>query len=155
MHQKKSNWVTIGLVLLLSVFFHACSSPKAIEYRDFSNFKVQKLGFQQSRVSLDLKYYNPNNFGLQLKQTTVNIAINGTPLGGANQEYQITIPKKSEFTIPISMDLDMKNLLKNSWTTLTNKEVTVTVTGNVKVGKANLFINYPISYVGKHQFSIF
>jgi len=144
--------ITAGIFLLL--FFISCSTPKAIEYRDFSNFKIEKLGFQNSRVKMDLKYYNPNNFGLQLKQTEVSIFINGTYLGGATQDYQISIPKKANFTIPLAIDLDMKNLLKNSWNSLMNKEVTVKVTGKVKVGKANVFISYPVNYEGKHRFSI-
>ena len=142
-------------ILILLIAFASCSSPKAIEYRDFSNFKIEKLGFQTSRVKMDLSYFNPNNFGLQLKQTEVSIFINGTYLGGATQEYQISIPKKSDFTIPLAIDLEMKNLLKNSWNSLMNKEVTVKVTGKIKVGKANMFIAYPVNYEGKHRFSVF
>jgi len=154
MQKARTAWpLLVGAILLLSNF--SCSTPKAIEYRDFSNFKIQKFGFEKSQVKMDLRYYNPNNFGLQLRQTDVTIEVNGTFLGGAAQDYQINIPKKSDFTIPLVIDLEMKNLLKNSWTSLTNKEVTVKVSGKVKVGKANIFISYPIAYEGKHRFSFF
>ena len=33
------------------------------------------MGFTASKVSLDLQYYNPNNFGLQLRKTDLDIFI--------------------------------------------------------------------------------
>lgn len=150
---RTGQHLLLGTFMMAAIF--SCSTPKAIEYRDFSNFRVQKLGFEKSQVKMDLRYYNPNNFGLQLRQTDIAIEINGTYLGGATQDYQINIPKKSDFTIPLVVDLEMKNLLKNGWTSLTNKEVTVKVSGKVKVGKANIFISYPIAYEGKHRLSFF
>lgn len=93
-------------------------------------------------------YYNPNRFGLQLKKTELDVFVNDVLLGHTSQEYQITIPKKEQFIIPIVMDVDMKNLLKNSLTSLFNKEVRVRVTGSIKVGKANVFISFPVKYEG-------
>ena len=95
-------------------------------------------------------YYNPNGFGLQLKRTELDIFVNGVLLGHSSQDYQITIPKKEQFIIPITMDIDMKNLIKNSLTTLFNKEVNVKVTGSIKVGKANVFVSFPVNYEGIH-----
>jgi len=95
-------------------------------------------------------YYNPNGFGLQLKRTELDIFVNGVLLGHSSQEYQITIPKKEQFIIPITMDIDMKNLIKNSLTTLFNKEVNVKVTGSIKIGKANVFVSFPVNYEGIH-----
>lgn len=93
-------------------------------------------------------YYNPNGFGLQLKRTELDVFVNAVLLGHTTQEYQITIPKKEQFIIPITMEVDMKNLLKNSLTSVFNKEVNVKVTGSIKVGKANVFISFPVNYEG-------
>jgi len=95
-------------------------------------------------------YYNPNGFGLELKRTELDIFVNGVLLGHSSQDYQITIPKKEQFIIPITMDIDMKNLIKNSLTTLFNKEVNVKVTGSIKIGKANVFVSFPVNYEGIH-----
>lgn len=140
-------------VALLTILLTACSAPKPLEYRDFKNFKVDKLGFGASTVRMELVYFNPNNIGLQLKRTDLDIFVEGTYLGHTSQEWQITVPKKREFAIPIKIDVDMKNIFKNGWNVLTKQEVTVKVTGKVKVGKANVFASYPVSYEGKHQVS--
>ena len=140
------------LVLGMTVLQLSCSAPKPIEYRDFKDFAIEKLGFTQSTVRMDLIYFNPNNVGLQLKRTDLDIFIDGTYLGHTAQEWQITVPKKRDFAIPIKIDVDMKNLLKNGWNTLTRKEVLVKVSGKIKMGKANVFISYPVNYEGRHSF---
>ena len=104
---------------------------------------------------MDLVYYNPNNFGLQLNRTDLDIFINDNFLGHTIQDIQVTIPRLAEFTIPISMDVDMKNIFKNVFSTLLNKEVMVKVTGQIKIGKANVFKSFPVNYAGKQTFSIF
>lgn len=133
----------------------SCQAPKDLEYRDFKNFSVNKLGFSTSTVTMDLIYYNPNNFGLQLKTTELDIYLGDTYLGHTVQDYQVTIPKRAEFTIPISVEVDMKNLLKNAVTSIFSDEILVKITGRVKVGKANVYKSFPVSYEGKQKFSLF
>ena len=142
-------------VLILTILHTSCSTPKALEYRDFKNFKVEKVGFTNSNVQMELVYFNPNNFGLQLKRTELEIYINNTLLGNTSQDYQITIPKRADFILPITISVDMKNLLKNGMYALVNKQVTVKVKGTVKVGKANAFISFPIYYEGLQSIDLF
>lgn len=133
----------------------SCQAPKDLVYRDFTNLKLEKLGFGSSTLKLDLIYYNPNNFGLQLKSTDLDIFIDGNYLGHSAQDYQITIPKLADFTLPLQVDVDMKNLLKNALTSILGKEVMVKVTGKVKLGKANVFKIFPVNYEGLQKFSVF
>ena len=141
-----------SVIILLS----SCQSPKELVYRDFKNLTVNKVGFAATSLKLDLIYYNPNNFGLQLKYTDLDIFIDNTYLGHSSQDYQITIPRLSEFTLPLVIELDMKNLLKNAIPTLLlGKEVMVKITGTVKVGKANVYKTFPVNYEGLQRFSAF
>ena len=144
-----------SLLIILCTAGISCSTLKALEYRDFKNLTISQLGFSSSSVKMDLVYYNPNNFGLQLSRTDLDIYINNTLLGHTTQEYQVTIPAREEFSIPIQIDVDMKNLLKNAVVTFFNKQVLVKLTGTVKVGKANVFKNFPVSYEGNQQYSLF
>lgn len=142
------------LVLLLSILMTGCRSPKEFVYKDFKNFKLDKVGFASSKVKVDLVYYNPNNFGLQLKSTDLDVFIDGNYLGHTTQEFQIGISKLKDFTIPLAIDVDMKNVFKNGFATFFNKEVTLKLTGKVKVGKANVFRSFPVNYEGRHTFSM-
>ncbi len=141
---------------LFAILLVSCSTPKELEYRDLKNFSVQSLGFSTSAVKMDLVYFNPNNFQLQLSQIDLDIFINNNLLGHTSQTYQISIPRKQEFSIPVQMEVDMKNLMKNGLTFFFNKkEVLVKATGKVRVGKANIFMNIPVNYEGKQTFNLF
>jgi LEA14-like dessication related protein len=142
------------MLILLCTFLLCCSAPKELEYRDFKNLTTEKLGFSSSTIKLDLLYFNPNNFGLELKRTDLDIYINGNLFGHTAQEYQIHIPRKGEFTLPLSVEVDMKNAYKNAFPALFGQEVMVKVTGKVKLGKANVYKSFPVNYEGKQTFSI-
>jgi len=144
--------ISFFLILLITT---SCQTPKDLIYRDFKNLKVEKVGFAATTLKLDLIYYNPNNFGLQLKYTDLDIYVNNNYLGHSTQDYQISIPRLAEFTMPLQIEVDMKNLLKNAFPTLFGKEVTVKVTGTVKLGKANVYKIFPVNYEGVQVFSAF
>lgn len=133
----------------------SCRAPKDLVYRDFKNLSIEKLGFAASLIKLDLVCYNPNNFSLLLKNTDLDISIDNNFLGHTAQDYQVTIPKRNEFTLPVQIELDMKNMLKNALIAFSGKEVLLKVTGKVKVGKANVFKSFPVNYEGKQRFVVF
>ncbi len=146
---------TLLIFFLLTNLLISCSVPKELEYRDFKNLTIEKMGFSSSAIKMDLIYYNPNNFGLELNKMDLDIFINNNYVGGTLQDYQISIPRREEFSIPIKIDVDMKNLLKNGFTTFLNNEVTIKVTGTIRIGKLNVFKNFPVNYEGKQQFTLF
>ena len=57
--------------------------------------------------------------------------------------------------MPMQLEVDMKNLLKNSFQSLLGKEVLVKITGTVKLGKANVYKTFPVNYEGLQTFSAF
>ena len=142
-------WISLTTTLL------SCSSPKELIYRDFKNFSIERLGYTSTTVKMDLIYNNPNSFGLQLKRTDLDIYINNTFLGHTYQDTLIRIPRNNDFILPIKFDVDMKNILKNALNTAWGNEVTLRVTGTLKVGKANVFMSMPVNYEGKQKFGVF
>lgn len=147
-NKKLATWVLV--VMLVS-----CAAPKALEYKTFHDFSIQKLGFNNSTVKMELEYYNPNNFGMQLRNSDLDIFIDGTLLGHSSFDTLINIPRRNTFLLPIKFDVDMQNLYKNAWSTLIGKEVMVKLTGKLKVGKANVFMSLPVNYETKETFSMF
>ena len=139
----------------LAMVIMSCSSPKALEYRTFSNFSIQKLGFNNTTIKLDLEYYNPNNYGMQFRNSDLYIFIDGNILGHSTFDTLINIPRRNTFILPIKFDVDMQNIYKNAWSTLTGKEVLVKLTGKLRIGKANVFMSLPVNYESKETFSLF
>jgi len=144
----------LSLLIVVSFVF-ACSKPQGFDYRDIRNFKVDKLGFDKSNISMDLVYYNPNNFGVQLRKVDCDVYIEDQFLGKYQLDTLMSIPRKAEFVLPSRMEVNMKNMLKNTFTAIFASEVTVKVKGTTRVGKGGFFINVPVNYEGKHKFALF
>jgi LEA14-like dessication related protein len=142
-------------VSLVAAIMTSCSAPKDLEFREYNSIALDKMGFSSSTLSMNLVYYNPNNFGMELRRSELDIYIDSTFLGHSSQDLQVAIPRRDVFTVPLKVQLDMKNLLKNGLATLINKQVNVRAVGSVKVGKAGVYKSFKVDYSGNHQFSIF
>lgn len=133
----------------------SCREPQSLEFKDFKNLKLENVGFSSATLKVDLVYYNPNNFGLELNRTDFDLFVDSTYLGHSRQDMQIAIPRRGDFTLPLVVDLDMKNLLKNGITSLFNKDIKVRLLGKVKVGKAGVYKSFPVDYTSIQNFSMF
>ena len=145
----------ILLAFLLITFIAACTKPQSFEYRGMQNLKVDSIGLVSSRISLDLIYFNPNNFGVNLKNVNCEVYVNHNYLGKYVLDTMMHIAQRSEFTIPSTMNVDMKNVLKNALGTFLSNEVLVELKGSTKVGKSGIFITVPFTYSAMQKFSLF
>ena len=116
---------------------------------------IQNLGFNSSTVKLDLVYFNPNHYGMQLRNSDLDIFIDGNLLGHSSFDTIITIPRRDTFVLPIKLNVDMQNIYRNAWSTLTGREILIKLTGKLRIGKANVFMTLPVNYETKETFSIF
>ena len=142
-------------ICLVFVFAFSCTKPVSFEYRDLRNFKVDSIGLVSSSLSMDLVYFNPNNFGVDLKNVNCDVYINQNYLGKYLLDTTMHIAKRSEFSIPSHIEVDMKNVFKNTFATLFSNDVLVEVKGTTRVGKAGIYVTVPVQYSGRHQFSLF
>jgi hypothetical protein len=133
----------------------ACKKPQGFDYRDLRNFKVTNFGFEKSTVSMDLVYFNPNGFGVDLRKVDCDIYVDNNYVGKFMLDTLMRIQKRSEFTLPARMDVDMKNIFKNSLNVLFSREILVAAKGNTRVGKGGVFITVPFNYEGRHKVDLF
>ena len=143
------------IIVLLCCLLFACKKPQGFEYRDVQNFSIDSLGFDRSTISMNLVYFNPNNFGVDLKHVDCDIFINHSFLGKYVLDTSMHIAKRSEFALPSRIQVDMRNVFKNSLNVLFSQEVLVDITGNTRVGKAGIFVNVPFKYSGTHKLGLF
>ena len=133
----------------------ACNKPQSFEYRGMQNLKVDSIGLESSKISLELVYFNPNNFGVDLRHVNCDVYINHNYLGKYVLDTVMHIAKHSEFSIPSSMNVDMKNIFKNAIGTFLSRQVLVEIKGSTKVGKSGFFITVPFTYSAMEKFSMF
>lgn len=146
-------WTSI-LVVILFFIGSSCRSPKAFIYRDVKNFRVGNLGLTKSRVSMDLLFFNPNNFGVKLKNVNCDLYIDSNYVGKVVLDTLMYIPKSSEFSLPANFDVNMKNLFKNSINLIFNNEVLIGARGTTRVGKGMFYVTIPFKYEGKQKLNL-
>ena len=139
-------------ILAIILFTASCHSTyKSLEYRDIKNVKMGQLGIKQSSLDFSLIVFNPNNYDIEIKNADLDIYIDGAYLGKINQDLKVTAQGMAESPLPFSIDLSMKNLLKNTLTTLFHDEIEVKVVGKLKAGRHGLYKNIEVNYIAKRK----
>lgn len=141
--------------LFASICISACHTPQSFDYRGMQNLKIDSVGLVTSKVSLELIYFNPNNFGVDLRNVSCDVYINHNYLGKYVLDTVMRISKRSEFIIPSSMHVDMKNIYKNAFGAFLSKQVLVELKGTTRVGKGGIYITVPFDYSAMETFNMF
>jgi len=133
----------IGLIVLSSC---GSANVKEPEYRDIREVKLIELGLRQSTAGIDLIYYNPNNFGVQVAEARGDVYIDNVYLGRFGLGEKVHVKKRSEFIVPAIIKLDMIGAVKNQRDLLKKKEVLVRIEGMARVKKSGLSRDVPIKF---------
>jgi LEA14-like dessication related protein len=104
---------------------------------------------------MDLVYFNPNSYAVNLKNVNCDLYIDSSYLGKFVLDTLMHIPKASEFTVPATMQVNLREVLKNSVSLIFNNEVTIAARGTTRVGKGGFFVTIPFSYQGKQKLNLF
>ena len=145
---------SILAVLFVSGLLSSCTQPRQLVYQDVQNFRLANLNLERPALGMDLRFYNPNNFGLTLKDANINVYINNTFVGNASLTNTFDVPGLDTFLLPVTLTVDIKNIFPNALSILFNKEVELRLQGNVKAGKG-LFVNVPINFQGRRKLNVF
>ena len=135
--------LTLGLVLLSS-----CGTSKDLqqpEYRDIRNIRLVKAGLLQTTAGVDLVYYNPNDFSLQLSNAKGDVYIDNSFFGRFELDNKIQVRKRSEFTIPVVFKLDNIGAIQNR-DLYKRKEAMVRIEGIARVKKSGFVKEIPIKF---------
>ena len=135
--------LTIFLIILSSCGTNNVKEP---EYRDIRNIRLINLGPLQSTAGVDLVYYNPNKFGVQIETARGDIYIDSSYFGKFELNEKVHVKKKSEFILPATVMVDMISAIKNQQELLKKKEALIRVQGTAMVRKAGFSKEIPISY---------
>jgi len=144
------------LLLLCALFLSIQSNAqvKSLEYVDVQDFRVHKASLQEATVVVFLRFYNPNWYGLTLKDGDIDAYFNNAYLGKAIADEKIKVPAKDTFLIPVTITAGMDKVFSNALDLLMNNKILVKLDGSVKAGKAGIFIRVPIKYEGEQQINL-
>lgn len=141
------------LILLLApaiVLLVSCKSEniKEPEYRDIRNIRLMDVGILQTTAGLDLVYYNPNNFGVQLKEARGDVYIDDIYFGRFGIQDKVAVRKHDEFIVPAVIKMDNIGAIKNHRDIWKKKKAVIRIEGFATVSKAGFNKQVPIKYEG-------
>jgi LEA14-like dessication related protein len=144
-------YFTVAVIVLLA----SCRAMKEPDYKGIDSFKVTEIKGDTSTLSVNVRYFNPNKRSLKLKDAEGDAYIDSIYLGHFSMDTMIHIAKLSDFTVPVTLKANMKNIYQNALSVFMNKEFNIRLEGQCKVGKGGVFFPYPIHYQGKQELKLF
>ena len=144
----------IGLCIFIIPLLNACHKPQSFEYREVKNMKLEHVGFNKTTVTMDVFYYNPNSFSVNLKKVDCRVSLNQNYLGNYLLDTTIHIAGKSVFSVPVSVSFNMLDVVKKGFNIFLNKEALIGIKGITRVGKSGIYFNVPIQYESKYKLPI-
>jgi len=140
--------IFLSILTICVVIFSSCGGKNVQEpeYRDIRNIRLINLGPLQSTAGVDFIYYNPNNFGVQVATARGDIYIDSSFFGQFELSDKVRVKKRSEFTLPTLVKIDMISAIKNQRDIFKKKEALVRIEGTATIKKAGFSRDVPIKY---------
>jgi LEA14-like dessication related protein len=132
--------------LLIVAIMASCAKPKDLEFVDIQNIRVVKMGLSESEIGLDVRFYNPNKQQVKLKDAIAKVYVNSAFLGDTNMDTTVSVPRRDTFSVPLILKVQTAAAIAKFAESARDSAVTVKVEGSVKMGKAGVFMTYPIKY---------
>lgn len=126
------------LLILTNLISCKISAPS---FKNIGQWQISKINGTQVTVSNTAYFYNPNNIdGIKINGINLAVQTEGKNLGKIDiSEPGMTIPKLSDFQIPISFVINVSDLIGNLSSIISifsGKTVDLRCIGDVKVGYA-------------------
>jgi LEA14-like dessication related protein len=132
-----------GILLLL----HSCHKPdQDIVLRHVKD--VVADASSDPMLKAEAVFFNPNNISGKLKNIRVDIYVNGKKAGTVDKKYTIRIPANGEFSVPLEVKLNMKELgtLDTILGVLGGKKFDIKYVGKLHLSYHGLPVNVPIDH---------
>jgi LEA14-like dessication related protein len=137
------QWV-VGLSLLLLI--GSCKPKEDVVLRNIRDIVVDANSEPTLRAQAIL--YNPNNIRMKLRKVNVDVFVNGKLSGRVDQEPKLTIPAQAEFTVPLEVKLNMKELglLDTILGVIGGKKIKVHYKGSISITYKGIPIKVPVDH---------
>lgn len=141
-------------VLTISLLIISCSSPKDFEFKGLQDIKIEKISMGKNKINAKIKYFNPNNFSMVLKQIDCDILMNNQPFTKVHLDTNFVIPANANFMVPAEMEFEMSSLVKNSMDLIFNKPIKLNIKGNATLSKGIFTRTVPIAFESNQKLNL-
>ena len=121
------------------------------EYREIRGVRIMDVDLLHTTAGLDLVYYNPNDFGVQVNEARGDVYIDGMHLGRFGINDKVEVRKRTEFVVPAVIRLDNISAIKNHRDIWKKEEAMIRIEGVARIKKSGYTKEVPIKYEGKQN----
>ena len=135
--------------LLFAVFVYSCKAPEHPPvFKAVENVRVSKLSTQGVHLTAQVKFYNPNDTGVRLTAISIDMIVDGKTLAHADQSSKLKIKAKSDFYVPLDVNIDLKqiNTISSIFGILSGRSLDATFTGHLKLSKGGVAAKIPVNF---------
>lgn len=144
--KKFVSFSLVAASLLLVTF--ACVPKEEVVFKGVKNISVESDQDNQPVLTAEALFYNPNSARMKLKEIYADVMVNGKPSAQVRQQFKLSIPAKSDFSVPVTAQLSLKELglLDTIVNLLGGKKYQVQYTGYVRIAVHGVTIKVPFTY---------
>jgi LEA14-like dessication related protein len=140
---KFKIWYLFIVLLLLA---GACKPKEEIVLRNVRDIVIDANTEPTLRAQAIL--YNPNNIRIKLRSAEIDVYVNGKKSGRIDQELKMMIPAEAEFSVPLEVKLNMKELglMDTIMGMLGGKKLKVEYKGSIRINYKGVPIRIPVNH---------
>lgn len=121
---------------------------KEPEYREIRDVRIKDVGLLKTTAGLDIVYYNPNSFGVQINDAAGDVYIDDIHLGRFDLDEKVEVKKRREFVVPALIKINNLNAFTNHKDIWNKKQAKIRIEGKARVKKSGFSTEVPIRYEG-------
>lgn len=143
MKKRNSPILVVGLLALL---LQGCGPKEDIQFKYVKDVIVDAN--TEPLLKGNAVLYNPNKQRMKLRKINVDVYINDKKAARVDQEPSVVIPAVAEFTVPLEVKLNMKELgfMDTLFGMLGGKKMKVRYKGTIGITYKGIPVRVPVDY---------
>lgn len=144
----KRNYSKLIRFSLLAYLVVSCVPKEPVVFKSVNNLTVDVGLTGEPVLKGDAIFYNPNKIQTKLKEINVEILVDGKKAAFVDQNMDLLVKAKSDFTVPIEAKLDLNKfgLLDAVIGFFGGKRYQVLLVGYLRVTVHGVSIKVPVKY---------
>ncbi len=144
------------LFIFLLFLSFGCTLSKKPEFIKVKNIKIVSVNYNKIEIKTDVLFKNKNNVGGTLQAKNIRVFVDSIDVAIVKTEV-FKVPKKSEFVLPLIVEIPYKkiykdskqNLLTNIMNIVKRKKILIQYKGRIRYSLGKIHYDYPLDYTQK------
>ena len=141
----KIYWLVGIILLFLSIV--GCKPKEDVVLRKIKDIVVDASG-KDAVLRANAILYNPNTIRLTVKKIDLEVFVEGKKSAVIDQKLKIKVPANAEFTIPLEVQLNLKELgfLDTVFALIGGKKMKIEYKGSIRLQKGGVPFTVPVNF---------